>query len=549
MTKGDFENDILARKLARYLLVVEFVFLFLAFILVGIRAAPIAFVLAILSLFIFGCVFTWLYFRFKAFPVVLEKTALQRKADDLQSKIRLEGNKINAANQKRSELIQAGKQELAKALESLQKAYIQKGLVNTPLNTAKIPGIGPKLKERLAAHRILTAADINSNISSIQGFGGAKSEALLSWRRSIYDGLARTKPTDVPAESAHAIRQKYQKLQEENNIAEANAKQRKQDYEANLRSIKPRLAELAPINFTTYLLKTLAPQKAVSLLLLGLLVLVQCLLGSSTTVASIAVSLPTVTFTPTQTYTPTTTLTPTLTNTPTITFTPTLAFTSTITDTPTLTFTPQATLPPNVIGCIPQDTVRETALVVGVIDGDTIDVQLNDQVFRVRYIGINTPERDEAFYNQATAYNQQLVFNKTVTLVKDKSEIDQFDRLLRYVIVGDTFVNHDLVNEGYAIASAYPPDTACATSFESAQRDAQTGKVGLWMPTAAPVLPSPSVSGGGDGGNCDPSYPGVCIPPRPPDLDCPQISYTNFTVLPPDPHGFDGDGDGIGCEG
>jgi hypothetical protein len=48
--------------------------------------------------------------------------------------------------------------------------------------------------------------------------------------------------------------------------------------------------------------------------------------------------------------------------------------------------------------------------------------------------------------------------------------------------------------------------------------------------------------------NCHPSYPDVCIPPAPPDLDCPQISSTWFTVLPPDPHGFDGDHDGIGCE-
>jgi hypothetical protein len=48
---------------------------------------------------------------------------------------------------------------------------------------------------------------------------------------------------------------------------------------------------------------------------------------------------------------------------------------------------------------------------------------------------------------------------------------------------------------------------------------------------------------------CDPSYPDVCIPPPPPDLDCSQISERNFEVLPPDPHGFDGnDNDGRGCE-
>ena len=48
--------------------------------------------------------------------------------------------------------------------------------------------------------------------------------------------------------------------------------------------------------------------------------------------------------------------------------------------------------------------------------------------------------------------------------------------------------------------------------------------------------------------NCDPSYPDVCISPYPPDLDCGEIEFRNFTVLQPDPHRFDGDNDGIGCE-
>lgn len=47
---------------------------------------------------------------------------------------------------------------------------------------------------------------------------------------------------------------------------------------------------------------------------------------------------------------------------------------------------------------------------------------------------------------------------------------------------------------------------------------------------------------------CDDAYPDVCIPSPPPDLDCPDIEYRRFKVLPPDPHRFDGDKDGIGCE-
>lgn len=54
--------------------------------------------------------------------------------------------------------------------------------------------------------------------------------------------------------------------------------------------------------------------------------------------------------------------------------------------------------------------------------------------------------------------------------------------------------------------------------------------------------------GGGGGGGCDPSYPTICIPPPPPDLDCSDIPYTNFTVIPPDDHHLDGDGNGVGCE-
>lgn len=47
---------------------------------------------------------------------------------------------------------------------------------------------------------------------------------------------------------------------------------------------------------------------------------------------------------------------------------------------------------------------------------------------------------------------------------------------------------------------------------------------------------------------CAAEYPTVCIPPPPPDLNCGDIPYRRFTVLPPDRHRFDTDNDGIGCE-
>jgi hypothetical protein len=48
--------------------------------------------------------------------------------------------------------------------------------------------------------------------------------------------------------------------------------------------------------------------------------------------------------------------------------------------------------------------------------------------------------------------------------------------------------------------------------------------------------------------DCSPAYPDVCIAPPPPNLDCADISHRNFKVLAPDPHKFDRDKDGIGCE-
>ena len=122
------------------------------------------------------------------------------------------------------------------------------------------------------------------------------------------------------------------------------------------------------------------------------------------------------------------------------------------------------------------------------------------------------------------------------------SETDKYGRLLRYVYVDDAMVNAALVREGYARVATYPPDVKYAESFLQLEREARDVGRGLWGVSGA-------VSSGVGTDGCDPAYPDVCIPPPPPDLDCGEITYRRFTVLPPDPHRFDGDKDGIGCEG
>ena len=152
---------------------------------------------------------------------------------------------------------------------------------------------------------------------------------------------------------------------------------------------------------------------------------------------------------------------------------------------PTLTPTPIAG-----IACIPQDTQRQVGVVTNVIDGDTIEVQIDGTNYKVRYIGIDSPEADAPFGDSAKARNAELVSGKTVLLVKDVTETDVYDRLLRYVIVDSGFINQVLVQEGFAVAKDYPPDTACSSELYAAQKVAQDNLLGVW----APQPPSKSTS-------------------------------------------------------
>jgi micrococcal nuclease len=206
--------------------------------------------------------------------------------------------------------------------------------------------------------------------------------------------------------------------------------------------------------------------------------------------------------------------------------------------------------PTPVLGEAPQGPTVE-ALVVDIVDGDTIKVEIDGVVYPLRYIGIDSPERGLAYADEATAADQTLVGGATVFLEKDVSETDRFDRLLRNVWLAQgtqwLLVNRELVRLGDAVSAAYPPDTKYQALLDAAQVEALSAAVGIWTATPVPIVPF--VGTPAPAGNCDAAYPTVCIPPPPPDLDCGDITFRRFTVLPPDPHGFDGDHDGIGCEG
>lgn len=139
-------------------------------------------------------------------------------------------------------------------------------------------------------------------------------------------------------------------------------------------------------------------------------------------------------------------------------------------------------------GCIPANP-RQTGRVLGVIDGNTINVYTDGLVYVVRYIGIAVPKYDgvkEPYGEVAMSRNSNLVYGKDVSLVQDVSEKDPAGRLLRYVLVGNIFVNLELARAGFATAANVAPDTACAQAFSEAEQAARRAQAGRWAATPTP---------------------------------------------------------------
>jgi micrococcal nuclease len=125
----------------------------------------------------------------------------------------------------------------------------------------------------------------------------------------------------------------------------------------------------------------------------------------------------------------------------------------------------------------PPPSDAETFRVREVVDGDTI-VLADDT--KVRYIGLNTPERDRPFYEEATEANRKLVEDQEVRLEFDTVQIDRYGRTLAYVFEGETFVNLELLRRGYANAFTVPPNVKYEEVFREAEQEAREAGRGLW---------------------------------------------------------------------
>lgn len=214
---------------------------------------------------------------------------------------------------------------------------------------------------------------------------------------------------------------------------------------------------------------------------------------------------------------------------------------------------------------VPTEAAGDLVQVTSVVDGDTIKTELGT----VRFIGVDTAEvvdprkPVQCFGKEASAKTKELLEGKRVRLEKDVSETDKYDRLLRYVYLEDgTFINELLVREGYASASSYPPDVKYQDQFRAAEQTARANRWGLWSDLCAspePVAEIPAISAPAVVKEAAPVKTEVSKPAAK-AVSCSSDTYNCgdfktcsdvmnvFNACPGDPHGLDGNDDGVPCE-
>ena len=117
----------------------------------------------------------------------------------------------------------------------------------------------------------------------------------------------------------------------------------------------------------------------------------------------------------------------------------------------------------------------ENTIVTKVIDGDTVVVEGG---YHVRLLGMDADEKGYPCYDAAKTRLEDLALSKNVVLEKDKTDLDQYGRCLRYIFVGNINTSIQLVQEGLAVARFYEPDVKYKTEITQAEQQAQQNKTG-----------------------------------------------------------------------
>jgi len=132
---------------------------------------------------------------------------------------------------------------------------------------------------------------------------------------------------------------------------------------------------------------------------------------------------------------------------------------------------------------------KEPATLERVIDGDTIVVS-GESVgnnTHIRMLGINTPEKKMPFSGEAASFLKQFE-NKTIFLLRDKEDIDKYDRKLRYVFYEDRLLNEEILESGFANAYMFE-DLKYEQDFKLAEKNARLNERGIWTKSSDVCAP------------------------------------------------------------
>lgn len=182
---------------------------------------------------------------------------------------------------------------------------------------------------------------------------------------------------------------------------------------------------------------------------------------------------------------------------------------------------------------------------VRVVDAERFVLRIGEREVRVRLIGVDARFSGSLGCSADEASVNKFVEGALLRIERDTRAKDDEGRTWVWLWSGQELVNAALLRSGVATLARYWPNQRNEAALLRAQLSAAREHRGLWARCSA----LKDVTREGSFGRlCDPSYPGVCIAPFPPDLDCGEIRLANFLIVGPDLHDLDGDGDGLGCE-
>lgn len=130
---------------------------------------------------------------------------------------------------------------------------------------------------------------------------------------------------------------------------------------------------------------------------------------------------------------------------------------------------------------VKEHTLEGPYLVTYVVDGDTLDVDINGNTERIRFSGINTPEKGDCYYQEAKDKLKELTLNKEIYIQQDIKNKGKYGRLLRYIYLDDMLINEFLVKNGYAkVYDKYKEDTSKYNQLKRSELEAVRLDLGVW---------------------------------------------------------------------